>query len=109
MFAQSGWLSPRQKPTFGVKPAFSMAARFSHIYGVRTTQLKQSNKLPVAKNKNYWYSEYMDTTRRAHFELNRAPETATAVASTAVRDSRFSFYYYSYACQAMLEVRWSGE
>jgi hypothetical protein len=51
----------------------------------------------------------MAATRCAHFESNRAPKAATAVTSTPVRDSHFSFYYYSYAYQAMLEVRPSGE
>ena len=51
----------------------------------------------------------MAATRCAHFESNRAPETATAVALPAVRDSHFSFYYYSYAYQAMLEVRSGSE
>lgn len=46
--------------------------------------------------------------RHAHFELNRAPEAATSAAVDAAYDFSFSFYYY-YACQAMLEVRSSGE
>jgi hypothetical protein len=50
----------------------------------------------------------MAATRCAHFESNRAPETATAVTSTATRVF-FCYAYYSYAYQAMLEVRPSGE
>ncbi|HET9660927.1 MAG TPA: hypothetical protein VFP05_11400 [Thermomicrobiales bacterium] len=52
----------------------------------------------------------MAPTRCAHFESNRAPETAIAAAVCAARTSFVPFFYaYYYACQAMLEVRSSGE
>jgi hypothetical protein len=46
----------------------------------------------------------MDTTRCVHYELNSPPDAANAAVFSPV----YAFYY-SYACQAMLEVRSSGE
>jgi hypothetical protein len=50
----------------------------------------------------------MAATPCAHFESNRAPEPAIAVSFAPARVS-FCYAYYSYAYQAMLEVRASGE
>jgi hypothetical protein len=52
----------------------------------------------------------MAATRSAHFEPNRTPELVTATAAGAARISFVPFFYaYYYACQAMLEVRSSGD
>jgi hypothetical protein len=70
----------------------------------RTTVMKINYILVVAKTKNCWYPECMDTTRCVHYESNYPPDAANAAVSSPV----YAFYY-SYACQAMLEVRSSGE